>query len=54
MLSACELLVGHVEGVEHDSAIRLNAEARLRPLNARVECQMVDLSEGDLERKISL
>ena len=38
-----ELLLGQVEGVEHDSIIRLTTEARHRPLNGRVESQMVDL-----------
>ena len=43
VLSSCELLVGHAEGVEHDYTIILMIGARLGLLNGRVECQMVDL-----------
>ena len=37
IVSASELCVDHVEGVEHDSTIRLMVEARLGTLNGRVE-----------------
>ena len=37
IISASELFVDHVEGVEHDSTIRLMVEARLGTLNGRVE-----------------
>ena len=40
-ISASELLVDHVRGVEHDSTIRLMVGARLGTLNGRVECQIV-------------
>ena len=37
IVSASELCVDHVEGVEHDSTIILMVEARLGTLNGRVE-----------------
>ena len=43
VLSSCELLVGHAEGVEHDYTIILIIGARLGLINGRVEYQMVDL-----------
>ena len=59
IVSAFELCVDHVEGVEHDSTIRLMVEARLGTLNGRVQVkyyEVVDLKAvfECLGRKIRL
>ena len=40
LISASELFVDHVEGVEHDYTIRLMVEARLGTLNGRVKVKL--------------
>ena len=56
IVSASELCVDHVEGVEHDSTIRLMVEARLGTLNGRVEVKrsISRLFLNVLEREIRI
>ena len=56
IVSASELCVDHIEGVEHDSTIILMVEARLRTLNGRVEVKrsISRLFLNVLEREIRI